>query len=85
MDDLLTAQQAGKILGVNASRVRQFILEGRLPACKFANAWMIKARDLEKVKDRKPGRPKKTPQASQAQAKGGDPARLPVGKPSGGK
>jgi len=58
MTKLLTAKQAGKILGVNDSRVRQFILEGRLPATKFANAWMIQERDLEKVANRRTGRPK---------------------------
>ncbi len=61
MTKLLTAKQAGKILGVNASRIRQFILEGRLPATKFANAWMIKEQDLKKVQERKPGRPKGKP------------------------
>lgn len=33
--EYLTIRQAGKILDVNDSRVRQFILEGRLPAKKF--------------------------------------------------
>ena len=59
MTKLLTAKQAGKILGVNDSRVRQLILKGRLPATRFANAWMIQERDLEKVANRKTGRPKK--------------------------
>ena len=85
MSKLLTAKQSGKILGVNASRIRQFILEGRLPAIKFANAWMIQEKDLEKVKDRKPGRPKKHSRARQCTPKGGDPDRLPVSKQSGRK
>jgi len=57
MKEPLTAKQAADLLGVNASRIRQFILEGRLPATKFGRAWMIEKKDLEKVKDRKPGRP----------------------------
>jgi len=59
MKDFLTTLEAAQILGVNRSRVLQFILNGRLPAQKFGWQWMIKKRDLEKLKDRKPGRPKK--------------------------
>lgn len=54
----LTTKEAGKRLGVNASRVRQLILEGRLPATKFGRDLLIQERDLRKVADRKPGRPK---------------------------
>jgi len=55
---LLTAKQAGKILKVHHSRVRVLIREGRLPAEKMAGVYIIKEKDLEFVKDRKPGRPK---------------------------
>lgn len=57
---LLTTTQAAGALGVNASRVRQLILSGRLPATKHGRDWIIKQTDLKKVADRKPGRPKKT-------------------------
>ena len=60
MENLLTTQKAGELLGVNPSRVRQFILEGRLPAIKIGRDWIISKDDLNKVKDRKPGRPKKS-------------------------
>ncbi len=56
---LLSAKQAAEILGVHHSRVRVLIKEKRLPAQKIGGAWIIKEKDLEKVKDRKPGRPKK--------------------------
>ena len=59
MKDFLTTSEAAQILGVNRSRVLQFILNGRLPAQKFGWQWMIKRQDLEKLKNRKPGRPKK--------------------------
>ena len=88
MNKVLTVKQAAKILKVNDSRVRQFILEGRLPATKFANAWMIKEKDLAMIKDRKPGRPggsKKSSQASRVQAKEGNPSPLPVGQQLGRK
>jgi excisionase family DNA binding protein len=56
---MLTANDASKILGVHPSRVRVLIREGRLPAQKVGRDWIIMEKDLEKVKDRKPGRPKK--------------------------
>ena len=55
----MTTREAGKRLGINDSRVRQLIIEGRLPATKFGNAWMIQEKDLKKVANRKPGRPQK--------------------------
>lgn len=57
MPDLLTTQQAGERLGVNASRVRQFILEGRLPAIKLGRDHLIREEDLGLVEDRRAGRP----------------------------
>lgn len=60
MPDLLTTEQAGKRLGVNASRVRQFILEGRLPAIKLGRDNLIREDDLSLVQDRKAGRPSTT-------------------------
>ena len=55
----LTTREAANKMNVNDSRIRQFILAGRLPAIKFGFVWMIQERDLKKVKKRKPGRPKK--------------------------
>ncbi len=59
MKNYLTTLEAAHILGVNRSRVLQFILNGRLPATRFGWQWMIKKEHLEKLKDRKAGRPKK--------------------------
>ena len=56
---ILTTKQAAKVLGINDSRVRQLILSGRLPARKFGRDWIIEEKDLKKVADRKPGRPRK--------------------------
>jgi excisionase family DNA binding protein len=55
----LTTSQAAAKLGVSVSRVQQFIKEGRLPAEKLGRDYIIRPKDLAKVKDRKPGRPKK--------------------------
>lgn len=41
MTEYLTAVEAGKMLGVSPSRVRQFVLEGRLPAKKVGSAILI--------------------------------------------
>jgi excisionase family DNA binding protein len=57
--DYITARQAGKILGISSRRVTALIEAGRLPAFKLSNIWVIKNKDLKKVKDRKPGRPRK--------------------------
>lgn len=44
---------------MTVSRVRQLVLEGRLPAEKFGRDLVIKESDLKRVEDRKPGRPPK--------------------------
>lgn len=59
MDDFLTTQQAADRLGLkDSSRVRQLILEGKLPALKVGRDLLIKASDLRLVMNRpKAGRP----------------------------
>jgi Helix-turn-helix domain len=52
IDKYYTCEQAGQILGVNASRIRQLILYGnrqggKLKAHKFAKSWAIRAEDLK--------------------------------------
>lgn len=56
--EILSTKEAAKKLKVSAIRVRQFIREGRLPAQKVGRDYIIKEKDLEKVEDRQPGRPK---------------------------
>lgn len=56
---ILTTKLAAKALKVNDSRVRQLILSGRLPALKHGRDWIIKEKDLKKVENRIPGRPRK--------------------------
>ncbi len=55
----ITTIQAAEKLGITQRRVIALIEQGRLPAEKFANVYMISEKDLEKVADRKPGRPVK--------------------------
>ena len=58
-DKLLSVKESAEILGVNRQRVQTLISEGRLPAQKIGNSYVIKESDLELVKDRKTGRPPK--------------------------
>jgi excisionase family DNA binding protein len=55
----MTAGQVAKTLKLSHSRVMQFIRSGRLPAKKIGVQWFIEHADLDKVRVRKPGRPKK--------------------------
>jgi excisionase family DNA binding protein len=59
MESMLTSAEAAAKLKVSTARVRQLILEGRLPAQKFGPNHQIREADLAKVKNRKHGRPKK--------------------------
>lgn len=54
---LLTVDQAADELGVTPRRVRALIKAERLAAEKVGRDWLIKPKDLEAVRDRKPGRP----------------------------
>jgi excisionase family DNA binding protein len=53
----LTTAQAARELGVSPSRVRQLVLAGRLRATKLGRDLLIDPRDLDAVRDRRPGRP----------------------------
>ena len=44
----VTTPQAADRLGVTEQRVRQFISEGRLPATKMGNTWVIVSTELTK-------------------------------------
>jgi excisionase family DNA binding protein len=57
--ELLTTSQAAKKLKVTPRRVIALIEAGRLPASKLGRDYVIQAADLARVKDRKPGRPRK--------------------------
>lgn len=56
---MLTTTQAAAQLGITPRRVLALIAAGRLPAQKLGRDWLIRPEDLEleRVKDRKPGRP----------------------------
>jgi excisionase family DNA binding protein len=54
---LLTTSQAAAELGITANRVAKLIRAGRLKAVKVGRDWLIEARALEAVRERKPGNP----------------------------
>jgi site-specific DNA-methyltransferase (cytosine-N4-specific) len=61
MDKLLTTEDAAMYLGVTPSRVRQFILEGRLASEKYGRDHLICQSDLERFAKngkKKRGRPR---------------------------
>lgn len=57
--NLITTAEAAEILGVHQSRIYALIKAERLPAIRFGKSWIIEKSDLNLVKERKPGRPKK--------------------------
>ena len=57
---MLTTAEAALELGITARRVRVLITTGRLKATKFGRDWAIWPVDLNAVRDRPPGRPRKT-------------------------
>ncbi len=59
-DKLLSVKEVAQILGVNHQRVQALISQGRLPAQKIGNSYVIKESDLELVAERKTGRPQKS-------------------------
>ena len=71
MAKLLTTSEAAGLLGVNASRIRQLVLQGRLPAQKMGRDLFIDEKDLKLVEDRKPGRPPKAAAKAESGRKAG--------------
>ena len=57
--NLISATEAAERLNVTPTRIRAMISSGRLKATKVGNMWVINPKDLDAVKDRKVGRPRK--------------------------
>ena len=57
---LITTAQAADQLGVSIRRVQALIKARRLPAEKVGRDWLINEFNLERVAERKPGRPPKS-------------------------
>ncbi|MND05700.1 Helix-turn-helix domain protein [compost metagenome] len=61
---IISTAEAAKRLNVTVSRVRKMIVAKRLKAIKVGREWLIDPKDLEPLKDRKVGRPRKMRKAS---------------------
>ena len=57
---IIDTTEAARRLNVTPTRVRAMINSGRLKATKVGIVWMIDPKDLEAVKERKVGRPRKS-------------------------
>jgi excisionase family DNA binding protein len=58
--NLLGTAEVAKRLGVSQDRVRALIKAGRLPAEKLGRDYFIEPKNLKLVKNRQPGRPRKS-------------------------
>ena len=63
---IITTTEAARRLGVTPTRVRALIEAKRLKAFKYGREWLIDPKDLEAVRNRKVGRPRKTPKNKKA-------------------
>jgi excisionase family DNA binding protein len=66
LTDRVTTKEAARILGITDGRVRQMILKGQLPAKRFGRALTLSRNDVESLRGREAGRPKKGRQAKLA-------------------
>jgi excisionase family DNA binding protein len=55
----ITTKEAARLLGISDGRVRQMILNGQLSAKRFGRALTLSRGDVEMLRGRKVGRPKK--------------------------
>lgn len=59
LDDFVTVSDAAKRLNIHPESVRRLIRQGKLPARKFANTWLIDASTLEQFASNYDPRPGK--------------------------
>jgi excisionase family DNA binding protein len=65
MDALMTTAEAAALLGVTDSRVRQYIMDGRLrEARRIGGAIMLERRDVEALVRLPRGRPRTAPKGA---------------------
>jgi excisionase family DNA binding protein len=57
---IISTTEAARRLGITANRVRAMIRAKRLKAMKVGHEWLIDPKDLDAVKERKVGRPRKS-------------------------
>ena len=58
IEGYLTVNEAADLANISGSRIRQFIVEGRLESIKIGNLRLIKKTDVENLELKRTGRPK---------------------------
>jgi len=66
---IISTTEAARRLGVTANRIRVLIRGKRLKAIKVGHEWLIDPKDLDAVKERKVGRPRKLRKALKVKTK----------------
>ena len=66
---IISTTEAARRLGVTANRVRVLIRAKRLKAIKVGHEWLIDPKDLEAVKERRVGRPRKSRKTTKVETK----------------
>jgi excisionase family DNA binding protein len=61
---IISTTEAARRLNVSPSRIRAMIASARLKGIKVGKVWLIDPKDLDAVKDRKVGRPRKARKTS---------------------
>ncbi len=56
-NEYVTVRDAAERLGIHPESLRRLIRQGRLPAKKFANAWLVERDVLEQFANHYDGRP----------------------------
>jgi excisionase family DNA binding protein len=65
---IISTTEAARRLKVSPSRVRAMIKAKRLKAMKVGHEWLIDPKDLEAVKERKVGRPRKSRKSTKSKS-----------------
>lgn len=60
-EDFLSTAEVAAELGLGPARVNVLLNTGRLPAMRVGKVWIVRRADLEAVRVRKNGRPRKNP------------------------
>ncbi|HVA91370.1 MAG TPA: helix-turn-helix domain-containing protein [Chloroflexota bacterium] len=74
LQDLLGVDEAARLLGISADRMRVLLRHQRLPARKVAGRWVVASQDLALVGKRPPGRPRRSASREGAGVPGHEPS-----------
>ena len=61
-DDLISVQEAARIIGRDQSRVRRYLAAGQLAGRNFGRVWLVSRKAAEAFRRPEMGRPPRAPQ-----------------------